>query len=99
MPRTSYGLSPEAAARLLHALGTEARVRLMLRLAGRGEASAGDLQAAVGLTQSNASHQLAVLRRAGLVGRRRDGKHVLYRLASPAAADVLQLVCGPWPAR
>ncbi len=99
MPRNTYGLPPREAARLFHALGHESRVRLLLLLAERGGTSVGDSCAALGLTQANASHQLAVLRRAGLVGRRRDGKHVLYRLASPAAANVLQLVCGPWPAR
>jgi DNA-binding transcriptional ArsR family regulator len=92
MPRTTYGLPPEEAARLFRALGHEGRVRLLLLLAERGEASVADLCAAVGLTHMNASHQLGVLRRAGLAVCRRDGKHVLYRLASPTAAGVVQLV-------
>jgi DNA-binding transcriptional ArsR family regulator len=47
------------------------------------------------MTQTNASHQVRLLQRLGLVDSRRDGQRVLYRLTSPAAADVLRLVCGP----
>ncbi len=94
MPVKTYGLSPEQAARLFHALGHGHRVRLLL-LSERGEVSAGDLLAATGLTQANTSHQLGVLRRTGVVACRRDGKRNLYRLESPAAAEVLRLVCGP----
>jgi ArsR family transcriptional regulator len=94
-PAISYGLSPAQAAGLFAALAHEGRVRLLLLLAERGEGNVGDLGAAVGLTQINASHQIGVLRRAGLAECRRDGKRVLYRLASPAVADVLRLVCGP----
>jgi DNA-binding transcriptional ArsR family regulator len=95
MPRKTYGLSPAAAARLFDALGHENRVRFLLLLAERGETSVGDLCAAVGLTQMNASHHLGVLRRTRLAESRRDGQRVLYRLASPLAAEVLRLVCGP----
>jgi DNA-binding transcriptional ArsR family regulator len=99
MPRKTYGLSPGAAARLFHALGHEARVRLLLLLAERGEASVGDLQTAAGWSQTNTSQHLGLLRRAGVAAcrrdSRRDSRRVLYRLASPAAADVLRLVCGP----
>jgi ArsR family transcriptional regulator len=94
MPRKTYGLSPAAAARLFHALGHETRVRLLLLLAERGETSVGDLQATVGLPQTKASNHLGVLRRARLAESRRDGERVLYRLASPAAAEVLRRVCG-----
>jgi ArsR family transcriptional regulator len=94
MSRASHGLSPEQAARLFGALSHAARVRLLLLLAERGEAGAGDLQAALGLSLPRASQQFRLLQRAGLVDSRRDGRRVLYRLASPAAAEVLRLVCG-----
>jgi ArsR family transcriptional regulator len=93
MPK-SHGLPPAEAATFFHALGHETRVRLLLLLAERGETSVGDLQAAVGLTQTKASNHLGVLRHARLVESRRDGMHVLYRLASPAVAAVLRLMCG-----
>jgi DNA-binding transcriptional ArsR family regulator len=93
-PAATYGLSPGHAARFFDALAHEARVGGLLLLAERGEASVGDLQAAVGLTPMAVNHHLGVLRRAGVAECRRDGKRNLYRLASPAAADVLRLVCG-----
>jgi DNA-binding transcriptional ArsR family regulator len=94
-PAATYGLSPDHAARLFDALAHEARLRILLLLAERGEAGVGDLQRAVGRSQANTSHHLGVLRRTGVAACRRGGKRVLYRLASPAAADVLRLVCGP----
>jgi DNA-binding transcriptional ArsR family regulator len=94
MPRTSYGLAPEDAAPLFAALGHAPRLGLLLLLAQRGEVAAGALQVTTGMTQTNASQQLRLLQRAGLADSRRDGKRVLYRLASPVAADVLRLVCG-----
>jgi DNA-binding transcriptional ArsR family regulator len=94
MPRLTYGLPPAHAALLFDALAHESRVEMLLLLAARGEASAGDLQAATGLGQVSASYHLRVLRGAGVVVCRREGRHTFYRLASPAAADVLRLVCG-----
>ncbi len=95
MPRTTYGLPPKEAARLLGALAHETRVGLLLLLVERGEAGARDLAAAAGLGQPDASYHLRLLRAASIVDSRRDGHRVLYRLASPAAAAVLRLLCGP----
>jgi DNA-binding transcriptional ArsR family regulator len=93
MPK-SYGLPPAKAASFFHALGHKTRVRVLLVLAERGEVNVLSLQAAAGLSQPNASHHLRLLRVAGVVDTRRDGHHVLYRLASPAVAAVLRLMCG-----
>ncbi|MBM2576290.1 helix-turn-helix transcriptional regulator [Jannaschia sp. Os4] len=46
-----------------------------------GEASVGELQAVVGLSQSALSQHLARLRAAGMVATRRDGLVIHYRLA------------------
>jgi ArsR family transcriptional regulator len=54
-------------ARILHALSIE-------------ELCVSDLAALLGLTSSNASHQLRLLRSHRLVGVRRDGKRCYYRL-------------------
>jgi DNA-binding transcriptional ArsR family regulator len=94
MHRKTYGLSADQAARLFDVLGQGARVRMLLLLAKRGEASSGDLHQAAGRTHTNTSAHLGVLRRTGVVERRRDGQRVFYRLTSSAAADVLRLVCG-----
>jgi ArsR family transcriptional regulator len=93
-PRESHGLLPSRAARLFEALGSPARVRLLLLLAERREAGVDDLCAALGLPRAGARGHLRVLRGFRLVKGRRDRQHVLYRLASPAVADLVRLACG-----
>lgn len=72
--------------------------RLMLIDALRaGERSVGDLAGAVGLSMANASQHLAVLRHAGLVGTRRAGTSIHYRLSEPelvAACDIIERIVG-----
>jgi DNA-binding transcriptional ArsR family regulator len=48
------------------------------RLAREGELSVGDLVAGAGVSQPAVSQHLAVLRQAGLVSERRDGRFVRY---------------------
>ena len=84
--------SANAAARLLKMLANEQRLILMCRL-GEGECSVGDLASHVGLAQSAASQHLAKLRAEGLVATRRDAQTIYYRLADPAAARVIGLLC------
>jgi DNA-binding transcriptional ArsR family regulator len=47
------------------------------------------------VSQPAVSNHLRLLRRAGVVAGRRQGRHTFYRLDSPAAADILRLACGP----
>lgn len=79
------------AASLLRALSNPDRLMLLCELVG-GERNVGELAEATGLQQPSLSQQLGVLRTEGLVETRRDGKFVLYRLASAEAARVLQLL-------
>jgi ArsR family transcriptional regulator, arsenate/arsenite/antimonite-responsive transcriptional repressor len=74
-------------AQVFRALGDETRLRIVALLA-HGELCVCHLEAALDLTQPNASRQLGVLRTAGLVDSRRDGSWVYYRLADQAHADV-----------
>jgi ArsR family transcriptional regulator len=67
-------------ARLFKALGEETRVRIVALLA-HGELCVCHLEAALDLPQPTISRQLAVLRSAGVVGQRRQGIWVYYRLA------------------
>jgi ArsR family transcriptional regulator len=46
-----------------------------------GELCVGDLGAALGMSESATSHQLAQLRRARVVKARRDGRSIFYALA------------------
>lgn len=41
-----------------------------------------------GLSIANASQHLRLMRRAGLLASRRDGKHVIYRLSDPSVLDL-----------
>jgi len=67
--------------RLFTALGDETRLRIVALLC-HGELCVGHLQEALGLSQSNVSRHLAVLRGAGVVDDRRNGTWVYYRLLS-----------------
>jgi ArsR family transcriptional regulator len=65
--------------RLFKALGDETRLRIVALLS-HGELCVCHLHEALGLSQPNVSRQLAILRAAGIVEDRRDGKWVHYRL-------------------
>ena len=57
-----------------------------------GEMSVTDLCATTGITQSNASQHLAVLRSKGLVTSRRDGQRVYYTVTSSKINEALDLL-------
>jgi rhodanese-related sulfurtransferase/predicted transcriptional regulator len=67
-------------AEIAQALGHAHRLELLEHL-GQVARSVEDLAARAGLTLANTSRHLQLLRRAGLVQGRRNGKHVHYRLA------------------
>lgn len=64
---------------LFGALADPTRLRIVAALAS-SELCVCDLAAAVGLSQSAASHQLRVLRDRGLVRARKEGRRSYYRL-------------------
>ncbi|GGQ13390.1 DNA-binding transcriptional ArsR family regulator [Actinomadura coerulea] len=68
----------------LKALASEQRQQMLELFAGGMELSVGAVAERLGVGQSNASQQLALLRRGGLLTSRRDGKQVLYRIDSAA---------------
>jgi DNA-binding transcriptional ArsR family regulator len=55
------------------------RIKLLDRLRG-GDASVQELAAVVGTTQQNVSKHLGALASAGVVGRRKEGNFVYYRV-------------------
>lgn len=69
-------------------LGHPVRIRVLELLSDR-EHSVGELLDEVEIEPSNLSQQLAVLRRAGLVGTRKEGSTVYYALVSPQIADLM----------
>ncbi|MGZ5033721.1 MAG: ArsR/SmtB family transcription factor [Usitatibacter sp.] len=80
--------SARRAAPLLKAMSNPSRLVILCQLA-EGERSVGELEEAVGLSQSGISQHLAVLRREHVVATRRDKQTVFYSLAS---ADVVALM-------
>ena len=75
-------------AAVARALGHGHRLEILGHL-GQGERSVDGLAAPVGLSVANAAQHLQMLRRAGLVSSRRDGKFVLYTLAEGAVVTLL----------
>src|SRR6516164_3632645 len=69
------------------ALGNAHRLRI-LELAAQREMSVEALAERLGLSIANASQHLRLLRGAGLLTSRRDGKRILYRLSDPSVLDV-----------
>jgi ArsR family transcriptional regulator len=73
-------------AHMFRALGDDVRLRIVALLS-HGELCVCHVEEALGLTQSNASRQLGILRNAGIVVGERREKWVYYRLASQANDD------------
>lgn len=70
----------EAAARFFRAAGDPARLRILMELRA-GELCVSELAAQSANELSTVSQRLRVLHAEGLLRKRRDGKHILYRLA------------------
>ncbi|MDL4817368.1 helix-turn-helix domain-containing protein [Actinomadura sp. OS1-43] len=59
---------------------SEQRQQMLELFAGGAELSVGTVAECLGIGQSGASEQLALLRRGGLLTSRKDGKQVRYRV-------------------
>ena len=78
----------EAKADFFRTLGHPARIRVLELLSER-EHAVHELLAEIEIEPSNLSHQLAVLRRTGLIEQERRDGQVLYRIAVPEVRDLL----------
>jgi DNA-binding transcriptional ArsR family regulator len=78
-----------AKAEIFRVLSHPARVRI-IELLRDGERSVGSLQGALGLDSSGTSQHLALLRKHGLVGGRRDGTTIYYRVIEDAVFGLLE---------
>lgn len=89
------GLSPDDASRLAGTLGMMAeptRARILYALDQVEELSVGDIALALEASDDSVSYALRLLRTAGLVTVRKDGRTALYRLA-PDFPDPLRDHC------
>jgi DNA-binding transcriptional ArsR family regulator len=75
------------------ALADPTRVKLLDRLRD-GEATVGELTAAIGTTAQNVSKHLALLQRTGIVARRKHGNFAYYRIVDESVFALCETVCG-----
>jgi DNA-binding transcriptional ArsR family regulator len=83
----------ELIARRFRAIGEPMRIRLLDQLRN-GEATVGALSADLSASQQNVSKHLAVLADAGIIGRRKEGNHVYYRIVDEGVFALCEDVCG-----
>ena len=75
-------------AEVAKALAHGYRLEILEQLA-QGERSVETVAERVGLSVANASQHLRLMRAAGVLSSRRDGKRILYGLSDPAVLDVM----------
>jgi DNA-binding transcriptional ArsR family regulator len=83
----------ELIARRFRVLGEPMRIKLLNRLR-EGEASVNELSEALDASQQNVSKHLAVLAEVGILGRRKKGTNVYYRIVDEGAFALCDQVCG-----
>ncbi len=83
----------ELVARRFRVLSEPMRIRLLDHLRA-GEATVGELSEALDASQQNVSKHLAVLAEAGMLGRRKDGNRVYYRIVDETVFSLCEQVCG-----
>src|SRR3954466_10642343 len=88
---TRTHLDTERAARLFHALSDRTRLSILQRLR-LGERCVCDLTDALDAAQSRLSFHLRVLKDAGLVADRKDGRWMYYTLNADVLAEVAEVV-------
>jgi ArsR family transcriptional regulator len=88
---TRTRLDTERSVQLFHALSDETRLSILQRLR-LGERCVCDLTDALDAAQSRLSFHLKVLKDAGLVTDRRDGRWMYYTLNQEVLGEVAELV-------
>lgn len=68
------------------------RLRL-LNCLRRGECSVSELVKETGLNQANASKQLRILWKRGILSRERRGQNVYYKIGDPKIFELCELMC------
>ncbi len=88
------GIDPEVltrAADTIRVLGHPDRIKIVEVLENE-DATVGEIQEKVELTQPMVSQHLARLRAHGIVESRRDGQHVIYSLLEPKVEHILRCI-------
>jgi len=82
----------ESAAELFGLLSTPVRLKIISAVCN-GERNVSELLELIDTTQPNMSQHLATLYRAGVLGKRREGTQIFYRLQSERVATLCRAVC------
>ena len=82
----------ELAAEVFRVMSSPTRLRIINQLCA-GEKNVGQLLELVQTTQPNMSQHLNTLYKAGIVGRRREGVQMHYRIVSPQVVALCRAVC------
>jgi len=83
----------ELVVRRFRLLADVMRIRILDRLRD-GEASVGEVAEALDASQQNVSKHLGALAEAGILGRRKDGNRVYYRIVDEGVFELCEQVCG-----
>jgi DNA-binding transcriptional ArsR family regulator len=79
-------------AQLFKLLADETRLRILDLLGARKELCVRDLWQRLGQSQPAVSHHLGLLRMAGLVDTRHEGKHIYYRLDRERFEQLMEMI-------
>ncbi|CAM3668049.1 ArsR/SmtB family transcription factor [Roseateles saccharophilus] len=82
----------ESAAELFSVLATPIRLKIISAVCN-GERNVSELLEQIQTTQPNMSQHLSTLYRAGVLGKRREGTQIYYRLQSEKVAMLCRAVC------
>ena len=82
----------EMAAELFQVMSASMRLRI-LHCLGDGEKNVSYLLSRINTTQPNMSQHLDTLYKAGLLGKRRDGALIYYRIIDERVAAICEAVC------
>ena len=82
----------ESAAELFRVMSAPMRLKIINCLCD-GEKNVSYLLTKVNTTQPNMSQHLNTLYRAGVLGKRRDGVQIFYRIADQRIVSICQAVC------
>ena len=84
-------LPVDAGAALFRLLGDPTRLHMLVELAAADELCVHEIAERVGANESKVSQALRLLRTAGVVRNRRDGRHIHYRLDDDHVRELLEI--------
>lgn len=82
----------EKAAEVFRVMSAPMRLRIISALCN-GEKNVGELLAEIPTTQPNMSQHLGTLYQAGVLGKRRDGVQIYYRIINDRVVSLCRAVC------